>query len=64
MINAIYKNGKQLPDGEPGELIKIEPPDFVTISVDSGSGTTVVPCRRQVAEIKYWFRGEEKVYRC
>ena len=64
MVSAIYKNGMQLPLGEPGELIKIEPPDFVTISVDNESGTTVVPCKRQLQEIKYWLRGEEKVYRC
>lgn len=64
MVNAIYKNGMQLPDGEPGELVKIEPPDFVTISVDSESGTTIVPCKRQLAELKYWLKGREKTYRC
>ena len=31
MVNIIYKNGLQLPDGEPGELLKIEPPDYINI---------------------------------
>ena len=64
MVNAIYKNGMQLPDGEPGELIKIEPPDYINISVDKESGTTVVPCKRQFTELPYYLRGQEKKCRC
>ena len=64
MVNAIYKNAMQLPDGEPGELIKIEPPDYIIMTVDSESGTTVVPCKRQFTELPYYLRGEEKKYRC
>ena len=64
MVNAIYKNGMQLLDGEPGELIKIEPPDYINISVDKESCTTVVPCKRQFTELPYYLRGKEKKYRC
>ena len=64
MVNAISKNGMQLPNGEPGELIKIKPPDYINISVDKESGTTVVPCKRQFTELPYYLRGKEKKYRC
>ena len=64
MVNAIYKNAMQLPDGEPGELIKIEPPDYIIMTVDSESGTTVVPCKRQFTELPYYLREERKEYRC
>ena len=53
MVNIIYKSGLQLPDGEPGELLKIEPPDYINITVHNDNGTTVVPCKRQFTEIPY-----------
>ena len=64
MVDAIYKNGMQLPNGEPGELIKIEPPDYITMIVDREDGTTLLPCKRQFSELPYYSRGEEKKYRC
>ena len=53
MVNAIYKNGMSLPAGAPGELIKIDPPDYVIMEVASENSTTLVPCKRQSTEIKY-----------
>ena len=53
MVDAIYKNGMSLPAGKPGELIKIDPPDYVIIEVASENRTILVPCKRQLTEIKY-----------
>ena len=53
MVNAIYNNGMSLPAGKPGELIKIDPPDYVIMEVASENSTTLVPCKRQSTEIKY-----------
>ena len=64
MVNISYKNSMRLPAGEPGELIKIEPPDYINITVNNDNGTTVVPCKRQFTEIPYYFKGKEKQYRC
>ena len=53
MVDAIYKNGMHLPNGEPGEVIKIEPPDYITMIADREDRTTLLPCKRQYTELKY-----------
>ena len=53
MVDVIYKHYYQSPGGKPGELIKIEPPEYITMEVATDDSTTIVPCKRQTTELKY-----------
>ena len=54
MIGIVPKEGNQLPAGAPGEMIMIEPPEYIVMEVHHSKGdrkwTTVVPCKIQKEE--------------
>ena len=65
VVGLVHKDGYVLPEGEAGEMIKIEPPQYVIMQVKRDDGTkTLVPCKRQVKEIEYRFHGKERQFRC
>ena len=54
-----------MPKGGRGEVIKIEPPEYVIMKVVAKDGTSsLVPCKLKVSEIDYRFEGKERKYRC
>ena len=64
-MGIVHKDGYVLPKGGPGEVIKIEPPEYLIMQVIGKDGTiSLVPCKRQVTEIDYRREGKEKTYRC
>ena len=65
VVGLVHKDGYVLPEGEAGEMIKIEPPEYVIMQVTSDNGTkTLVPCKRQIKEVEYRFYGKERKFRC
>ena len=65
VVGLVHKDGYVMPGGGAGEIIEIEPPEYVILQVTSDDGTkTLVPCKRQVREVEYRFNGKEKKYRC
>ena len=54
-----------MPKGDPGEVIKIEPPEYVIMKVVAKDGTSsLVPCKLKSIELDYRFKGKERKYRC
>ena len=57
MVGIVPKEGDQLPPGAPGEMIMIEPPQYIIMEVHHSKGdrkwTTVVPCKLQKAKLEY-----------
>ena len=57
MIGIVPKEGNQLPPGAPGEIIMIEPPQYIIMEVHHSKGdkkwTTTVPCKLQKAKLEY-----------
>ena len=65
VVGLVHKDGYILPKGGPGEVIKIEPPEYIIMKVTGKDGTqTLVPCKRQFTEEDYRFDGKERQYRC
>ena len=65
VVGLVHKDGYILPKGGPGEVIKIEPPEYIIMKVTGKDGTqTLVPCKRQFTEEDYRFHGKERQYRC
>ena len=65
VVGIVHKDGYVLPRGDPGELIKIEPPEYLIMQVIGEDGTkSLVPCKRQVTELDYRRNGKERTYRC
>ena len=57
MVGIVPKEGDQLPPGAPGEIIMIEPPEYIVMEVHHSKGdrkwTTVVPCKIQTEKLEY-----------
>ena len=57
MVGIVPKEGEQLPPGAPGEMIMIEPPQYIIMEVHHTKGdrkwTTVVQCKIQKAKLEY-----------
>ena len=68
MIGIVPKEGDQIPPGAPGEMIMIEPPEYIIMEVHHSKAgrewTTVVPCKLQEDKLDYKRDGHEKVYYC
>ena len=51
MIGIVPREGYVLPAGAPGEMIMIEPPEYIIMEVGHKQGdrqwTTIVPCKRK-----------------
>ena len=56
MIGIVPKEGNVLPAGAPGEMIMIEPPQYIIMEVHHSNGnkkwTSIVPCKKQIATLK------------
>ena len=58
VVGLVHKDGYVLPKGGAGEVIKIEPPEYIIMQVTGKDGTqTLVPCKRQVTEEEYRYKG-------
>ena len=68
MIGIVPKEGDPLPPGDPGEMIMIEPPQYIIMEVHHSKAgrdwTTVVPCKLQKATLEYKLNGRDKKYHC
>ena len=68
MIGIVPKEGNQLPPGAPGEIIMIEPPQYIIMNVHHSKGdrkwTTVVPCKIQTEKLEYKKNGRDKKFHC
>ena len=57
MVGIVPKEGDQLPPGAPGEMIMIEPPQYIIMEVNHTKGdrkwTTIVPCKIQTEKLEY-----------
>ena len=57
MIGIVPREGNVLPAGAPGEMIMIEPPEYVIMEVSHKKGdehwTTIVPCKRKKVSYEY-----------
>ena len=65
VVGLVHKDGYVLPKGGPGEVIKIEPPEYMIMKVVGKDGTpSLVPCKLKTIELDYRFKGKERKYRC
>ena len=68
MIGIVPKEGDQIPPGAPGEMIMIEPPEYIMMEVHHSKAgrewTTVVPCKLQEDKLDYKRDGHDKTYYC
>ena len=64
MTGIFYQDDIALPRGRPGELIKIEPPQYLCMQVSDDNGITTVPCKRQSDSIEYYYKDNTKEYYC
>ena len=64
MSGLFYQDDTVLPRGRPGELIKIEPPQYICIQVNDDNGITTVPCKREYDSIEYWYKAKLRQYGC
>ena len=68
MIGIVPKEGNVLRPGAPGEMIRIEPPEYVIMEVSHKKGeqkwTTIVPCKRERVTLDYRRNGQEKKFTC
>ena len=64
MTGIFYEDDTVLPTGTPGELIQIEPPQYICMQVSDDNGITTVPCKRQSDDIEYYYKGQSRKYYC
>ena len=68
MIGIVPKEGDVLPSGDPGEMIMIEPPEFIIMEVSHKKGddrwTTIVPCKLKKVSLDYKRDGKDKKFSC
>ena len=68
MIGIVPKEGNVLPAGAPGEMIMIEPPEYVIMEVHhekkERKWTTIVPCKRKIETLDYRRDGKDKKFFC
>ena len=68
MIGVVHEDSNYvLPSGSPGEMIMIPPPQFIIMEVHhkgKESKTSILPCKKQETELKYYRNGKEQIYRC
>ena len=68
MIGIVPREGNVLPAGAPGEMIMIEPPEYIIMEVTHTKGdehwTTIVPCKRQKVTYDYKRDKEDKKFSC
>ena len=68
MIGIVPKEGNVLPAGAPGEMIMIEPPEYIIMEVshkkDKKQWTTIVPCKIQKVSLDYRRDGKDKKFYC
>ena len=64
MIGIVPKEGNVLPTGDPGEMIMIEPPEYIIMEVSHKKGdkrwTTIVPCKSKRVSLDYKREGKDK----
>ena len=64
MTSIFYGDGSVLPRGGAGELIQIEPPQYICMQVSDDTGITTVPCKRKASKLEYYYKGAERKYFC
>ena len=68
MIGIVPKEGSVLPPGAPGEMIKIELPEYVIMEVSHKKGeekwTTIVPCKNERVNLDYKRNGQDEKFAC
>ena len=67
MIQLVYKNSYVLPKGKPGQLIMIQPPEFVIMEVDHKGkikNKSILPCPQESSEIGHNRDSKQCIYRC
>ncbi|MEL7307595.1 MAG: AAA family ATPase, partial [Pseudomonadota bacterium] len=68
MIGIVPKEGNVLPAGAPGEMIMIEPPEYIIMEVshkkDKKQWTTIVPCKLEKVTFDYKRDGKDKKFYC
>ena len=64
MTGIFYQDDTVLPRGRPGELIQIEPPQYICMQVSDDNGITTVPCKRKSDDIEYYYKGASRNYYC
>ena len=68
MVGIVPQEGYTLPTGAPGELIMIEPPEYIIMEVHHDDGenkwTTTISCKRHAATIEYGPKKKKKKYNC
>ena len=64
MTGIFYQDDTVLPRGMPGELIQIDPPQYICMQVSDDNGITTVPCKRQYDSIEYYYKREVRKYGC
>ena len=66
MIGIVHKEGNVLPAGAPGDMIMIEPPEYIIMEVshkkDNKRWTTIVPCKIQKVCLDYRDEKDKKFY--
>ena len=53
MIGILHENKYKLPVGGPGEVIMIEPPQFIMMEVMNKKLKSLVPCEKISSKINY-----------
>jgi len=68
MIGIVPKEGNVLPAGAPGEMIMIEPPEYIIMEVshkkDKKKWTTIVACKLEKVSFDYKRDGKDKKFFC
>ena len=68
MIGIVPKEGNVLPAGAPGEMIMIEPPEYIIMEVthkkDKKQWTTIVACKLEKVSFDYRREGKDKKFFC
>ena len=68
MVGIVPQEGYNLPTGAPGELIMIEPPQYIIMEVKHDDGektwTTTIACKRHAATLEYGKSKKKKKYHC
>ena len=64
MTGIFYPDDTVLPRGRAGELIQIEPPEYICMQVSDDNGITTVPCKKQSTDIEYYYKSEKRKYYC
>ena len=68
MVGIVLQEGYYLPTGAPGQLIMIEPPQYIIMEVKHNNGektwTTTIACKRHAATLEYGKKNNKKKYHC